>query len=334
MSYSHRYTEVYKGVRIDIKTNNERKIPALVAIRKAEIDSRETKSDVTLEQYGYYYLETFKRRSVSIKWYNDLNSIFERHILSVLGDVPMCEITAPEVQNMLSAGSYSKDFTSKIFNLTRQILTQAHRDGIMPKDISVDLKKPKGEKTKAGRSLTDDEKRAFFKVIRGHRGEMLCRVMYYCGLRTGEALNLRWEDVDLKRKIIHVRGTKTDAADRLVPIPNKFMRYLNKEKKKHGYVCIHDPQQAHRAWNNIKRLMNIELGARVYRNELIPPLPVQEPLRLYDLRHTFCTNLEKQGVPINIAARLMGHKDIALTSAIYTHATDAAFEMARRLINK
>ena len=333
MSYAHRYTEVYKGVRIDIKTNNERKIPALVAARKAEIDAHENKSDVMLENYGYYYLETYKRPSVSLKWFNDQNTLFERHILPGIGNVPMCEITASEVQNMLSGGRYSSDYTAKIYNLTKQIFFQAYRDGIMPRDISADLKRPKGSPRISGRSLTDEEKRAFFKVIRGHRAESLCRVMYYCGLRTGEARNLRWEDVDLKRKIIHVRGTKTANADRFVPIPDKFMPYLKKHAEKSGFVCIHDEQQASRAWRNVKRLMNIEMGAKVYRNELVPPMPIKEPLRLYDLRHTYCTNLEKVGVPINIAARFMGHSDISLTSKIYTHATDSAFEMGRRLIN-
>lgn len=334
MKYAHRYTEVYKGVRIDIKTNNERKIPALVAQRKAEIDSRETHSDVTLSQYGYYYLETYKRPSVSMRWFNDLNTIFERHILARLGDIPICEINASDVQNMLSAGMFSSDYTSKIYNLTKQIFSQAYKDGITQKDVTLDLKKPRGKPREAGRSLTDDEKRVFFKVIRGHRAESLCKVMYYCGLRTGEARELRWEDVDLKREIIHVRGTKSANADRYVPIPKKFMPYLKKHAQKQGFVCIHDIQQAQRAWNNVKRQMNIELGAKVYRNELIPPLPIEEPLRLYDLRHTYCTNLEKMGVPINIASRLMGHSDISLTSKIYTHATDSAFEMARRLMNK
>ena len=79
--------------------------------------------------------------------------------------------------------------------------------------------------------------------------------------------------------------------------------------------------------------MNIELGCRMYRNKLMEPYPVQEPLRLYDLRHTYCTNLEKQGVPISIASRLMGHANIQITSAIYTHDSEESLEKARELIN-
>lgn len=79
--------------------------------------------------------------------------------------------------------------------------------------------------------------------------------------------------------------------------------------------------------------MNIEMGCRTYRNKLLPPYPLQEPCRLYDLRHTYCTNLEAHGVPISIASRLMGHSDISITAQIYTHENDKSIEIARALIN-
>ena len=74
-------------------------------------------------------------------------------------------------------------------------------------------------------------------------------------------------------------------------------------------------------WASVKRAMEEELGH-------------PSDCRLYDIRHTYCTNLEKAGVPINIASRLMGHSDISVTSKIYTHATETALEIARNCIEK
>jgi site-specific recombinase XerD len=65
--------------------------------------------------------------------------------------------------------------------------------------------------------------------------------------------------------------------------------------------------------------MNILLGCRVYRNQLIPPFPLRESFVPYDLRHTFCTDLARKGVDIRIAQKLMGHSSINITSDIYTH---------------
>ena len=79
--------------------------------------------------------------------------------------------------------------------------------------------------------------------------------------------------------------------------------------------------------------MNIEMGAKVFRNKLIPPLPLADDFTMYNLRHTYCTDLEKAGVPINIARQLMGHSDISITSKIYTHASTESMDIARGLIN-
>ena len=60
----------------------------------------------------------------------------------------------------------------------------------------------------------------------------------------------------------------------------------------------------------------------MYRNELLPPFPLAEDFVPYDLRHTYCTDLQKTGIDIRMAQKLMGHADITITANIYTH-TDA-----------
>lgn len=54
----------------------------------------------------------------------------------------------------------------------------------------------------------------------------------------------------------------------------------------------------------------------------------------YCLRHTYCTDLQNKGVPINIAKYLMGHDDISVTASIYTHISDQAIDIAAELINR
>jgi integrase len=61
--------------------------------------------------------------------------------------------------------------------------------------------------------------------------------------------------------------------------------------------------------------------------------PVAPDLVMYDLRHTYCTDLEAAGVPINIARDLMGHANISITSRIYTHRSTKSLAKARDLID-
>lgn len=334
MNYKYRHREHYRGVEIDIKANSTKSLTDKIKAKKEQIDKSFLDSKTLLKDFGEKYLRTYKKPVVTDDTYSGLKTIFDKHILVGIGNKPVGKIKPLEVQEMLNTHVYSKDYTQKIYNLTCQLFHYAYKNGLLPTDYSLDLEQPKGTPTQAGRSLTPKEEQAFLEVIVGHRAEMICRLMYYCGLRTGEARALLWRDVDLTTKIIHIRGTKTNHAERYVPIPDTFVPFLLQHRKSpFDNVCNPDKQFNQRAWRNVKRLMNIKLGCRIERNELIPPFPVQEPLRLYDLRHTYCTNLEKQKVPISIAARLMGHANIQITARIYTHATDESMELARDLIN-
>ena len=80
--------------------------------------------------------------------------------------------------------------------------------------------------------------------------------------------------------------------------------------------------------------MNISMGCKVYRNELIPPFPLADDFVPYDLRHTYCTNLARAGVDIRVAKKLMGHANISITADIYTHVDTKDIESAAELINR
>ena len=80
---------------------------------------------------------------------------------------------------------------------------------------------------------------------------------------------------------------------------------------------MHSSSSANDYWNNFKRALDIQMGAKVYRNKIVQSV-VAEDLVAYCLRHTYCTDLQRAGVPINVAKYLMGHSDISVTSKIYT----------------
>jgi len=75
------------------------------------------------------------------------------------------------------------------------------------------------------------------------------------------------------------------------------------------------------------------MGATVYRNQI--KISVIAPgLVPYSMRHTYCTDLQDAGVPINVAKYLMGHSDIGVTANIYTDTTTAVIRDAADKINK
>lgn len=94
-----------------------------------------------------------------------------------------------------------------------------------------------------------------------------------------------------------------------------------------------DENAFYHAWYNFKREMDISNSAKVYRNQ-ITKSTLAPDLEPYLLRHTFCTDCQSAGVPLNVAKELMGHSDIFVTAKIYTHMVDEVFEQNRKRLDE
>lgn len=68
-------------------------------------------------------------------------------------------------------------------------------------DYTLALELPKGKKGVKGRSITQNERDVLLRVLRGHRGEIFCKFILYCGLRPGEVAALLWKDMVLKNML-------------------------------------------------------------------------------------------------------------------------------------
>lgn len=237
----------------------------------------------------------------------------------------------------------------KIKNAMTGMFDQAKRNRIIGFNPSEGLKIPGSAVHGKRRCLTHLEETAFLKVCETHYAGLFGLLMYYCGLRPGECSALLWEDIDLENKIIHItkatesgqrdkiKGPKTSAGVRDVPIPDVFLPVLQSERET-GRVLkvpstgapVNDDNLV-RWFKNIVREMNIEMSAELYRNKIIKPKV--EDITAYCIRHTYCTNLQRAGIPLNVAKYLMGHEDITITASIYTHQTDDQTENAQKFIN-
>ena len=186
------------------------------------------------------------------------------------------------------------------------------------------------------RSITEDERTAILEVAEFHPTGLWVLTLLYTGMRPGETAALTWADVDFKNNEIHVhtakesgsvavKGPKTAAGVRDIPIHSALLPRLLKAKgepfspvfqKKDGTRM--DDATLHRRWRAFVRELDIHMGAKVYRNKIIKSVVAQD-LTPYCLRHTFCTDLQRAGVALNVAKELMGHSDVSVTANIYTH---------------
>lgn len=333
------------------------------ALEEGRIDS-----NTTVRKWAAVWLETYVDNrdiiAASRRMYHDkVNNI----ILPAIGANKMRSVTATQLQQLLNRRTgYSTSDTSKLRIVIKAMFRQAAENRIIPYDPAAGLKMPR---TVAGkhRSLTDEERAALIHAADTDRFDgkpnnsgLWVLSMLYCGLRPGETAALRWSDVDLITGTMHIRSAKeshsknikapkTDAGVRDIPIPKEYLERLQNAPRRSEFVFTQRDGKTpltdasmKRMWETIKKYMDLALGAETERIKpkgrrkhalIITKHALAEDLDLYCLRHTFCTDLQARGVPINIAKELMGHADISTTANIYTHASADSLELARKLMN-
>jgi integrase len=170
------------------------------------------------------------------------------------------------------------------------------------------------------------------------RLEALYVVAIHTGLRRGELLGLKWTDADLNagtltvRRSLDVDGTfkplKSRAARRTLKLTPRALYALNAHKVRQNAERL----QAGSRWQDHNLVFPDTVGkpmnaGNLYRRDFRPLLKraglADEGFTIHSLRHTFATTLAEKGVHPSTAQKMLGHSDIRMTLAIYTHATDA-----------
>lgn len=314
--------------------------------------------NVTVETWAWEWLETYKKGNVIQKSYNLYKSNLNKYILPIIGKQRVSDIKNIDLQRILNMQE-GKSFThiSHLKDTMTSMFFQAQKNEIIIKNPAISLSIPKNAVKGTHRSLSPEEEKLMLSLAESHRHGVWILCMYYCGLRVGELAALKVKDIDINKKTIYIRRafesattkekeTKTKAGERIVPVPDVFMGIINKHienKNADEYVFTTSKNspitttQFDKYFNTFKRDMDIKSGAVVENNKIVSSVWNDywktNPLTPYCLRHTYCTNLQKVGIPLNVAKYLMGHSSIKMTAEIYTHQTEDQTELARDLMN-
>lgn len=260
-----------------------------------------------------------------------------RRLICSIGDMQMSDVMQMHIQAYaLSVSEYAKSTVQKIKATTARIFDSAVANKIIAVNPCTGVQwKHTGEGTH--RFLDAWEIQLITENWNAHHAGMWAMLMLYAGLRRGEALALRWSDIDLDALVIHVsRGVhfesnasvigtpKTESSVRDVPIFPPLAKALNEAFSdtldKNSFVCTGAAGQQ-------VTLSIWASGWRAYNNAMtraasdIPEHDVFS-IRAHDLRHTFASMLYDAGVDIKTAQKLLGHAAPEITMRIYTHLSE------------
>lgn len=348
-------TFTFDGKRYYVRGKTEAE--AIEKMTRKKIELEEGKSRVSrntlYKDWFAEWLETYKMPSVSPSWAKTIKDIGRSVIVSQIGNQSLKGLKPLHVQRVLNSKSdMSQSYIKLIYVIMSDSMRIAVKNGLMLENPCDAVTIPKGRKPEKRRAITAKERHYILLTCRKHRAGLFYLIMLYCGLRPGEVAALQWRCIDLKNRVLTVDSAvkpngsigqpKSDAGLRRVPIPEALADVL--EQTDHvspfSQVCTNahggmlTKTAMKQQWQSFKRQLNIEMGCRTYKGALVPPYPVADDLVPYCLRHTYCTDLQAAGVPINVARELMGHSDISITSKIYTHSSTESFDSAADAINR
>lgn len=339
---SIRKSFTYEGIRHYIRAKDLADYEVKKALLIKDLETGKViESKMLVRDWAVEWLETYKIGTCGDKTYKDYITRLERHILPEIGHIRLKDVKPVHLQRVMqNMKGMSQSRIDKIYQCLGQLFDAAEQNDLVQKSPARGLNKPKGS-SGSHRAITDEERRVILKVASTHKHGLWVKLMLFCGLRTGETARVKVCHFDFEKKLLFIDGTKTANAPRMVPVPDELLQEVKAlNKSPFDYLFLNqqgkplNKQNYIRMWKNIKRVMHIEMGGQIYRNQVIPPYMVAEDLVPYCLRHTFCTDLQDAGVPINVARDLMGHSDIALTSKIYTHTTETTIESAANLLSE
>lgn len=289
--------------------------------------------DAWFKEWFTTYKEPKGLTSKSLGMYTEK---YNRYIKPRIGRMKLKDVKDTHLQKIMNEqAGMSSSHAQKVKQVLQGMFKRARQSRLIPYDPAELLELPRTTKG-SHRSLTENERLAILEVAKTSRSGLWVLTLLYTGMRPGETAALTWSDVDFENNEIHVRaaresgtgaikGPKTAAGVRDIPIHSKLLPLLLEARRRPfspvfptGAGNRQNENSLRRMWTGFKRELDIYMGAELYRNKIVKSV-IAPDLTPYCLRHTFCTDLQRAGVPLNVAKELMGHSDIQTTANIYTH---------------
>ena len=144
--------------------------------------------------------------------------------------------------------------------------------------------------------------------------------LYYTGIRLNEIVNLKWEDIDFERGVIHLKTAKGEK-ERIIFLHDKlksFIEYFN--IKKEGFVFL----------SNLGKKYDKRTIQLIVRNAA-EKAGIRKRITPHTLRHSFATHLLEAGADIRHIQKLLGHSNLQATQ-IYTHVANRDIKKLANLL--
>ena len=358
----YRLNFTYDGKKYSVRSKNHKELNAKMRAKIAELENakspaaKEISGITTVQDWGDQWIRTYKT-NVGRNSYERIDGMLKNHIYPYLGRMPIGKIKPIHLQEILNnlADSKATDTIKHVLQIMHGMFEQAVHNDLIEANPAKNLVLPKGRPAGSHRSITERERKIILRTCETFDDALTILLLLYTGMRPGEAIALTGADIHDGRIWISkaveprtqlIKEPKTKAGIRSVPIQKPlaailpdvapFDYVIPQRRRNMTRDLIPDKHQTAQSlkglWSRFLAAMEQTEKHMIERGELAPFKEAVPPLRMYDLRHTYCSDLQRAGVPLNVARVLMGHESVETTAKIYTHTDsdqldDAAIKM-------
>lgn len=307
----------------------------------------------TFDEWFNFWIKNYKENSVKIGTIQTYKNYYNSCVKERFGDVKIDKIKGADIQ------AFYNDLTKKGRKLSTikvvkafmsSCLKQAVKDELIARNPFDATSLPRKAGDTMGRiAMTREEQELFMEYAKESFLYNLFAVMLRTGMRSGEARDLRWSDIDKKQNVIHVTRTlqyingvgfiddapKTKTSIRDIPLTAEVLKLLENQKNYWGFkvekidrylFCDADgnPINVHLLQAEIDKTVK-----RIYEDGKEFPR-----ITSHVFRHTFATRAIEAGMQPQVLKTIMGHSSLAMTMDLYSHVLpDTKAEEMQKIAN-
>lgn len=324
-----------KRIRTTIYAKTVRELEEKIAkIRHETITGTYTRStNITVREYAELWLNT--KKSLANATYNGYKNIIDNHI-STIENIPISKLLKSDVSGCIDALNGHYDLQQRLKVTLNQILNAAIDDNLIYKNVCSQIRLPHKNTVSTKRPLSEQERQAIKTCNFSLREKAFVYLLYFTGIRRGEALALSRQDINFKTNELTInkavafidnnqpiiKSPKTPYANRIIPMPSVLVETLKEYigtidtlylfTRQNGEIMSEGSYK--RMWSSIYNQINASMGG----TKTIKATD----LTVHMFRHNYATLLYYQGIDVKQAQKLLGHSNIKTTLEIYTHFID------------
>ncbi|RHR52276.1 site-specific integrase [Blautia sp. AF17-9LB] len=271
-------------------------------------------------------------RNYTERYYKNIQKVIGKKILTAIKPIHCQKI----FMNMADEGYRTTTIYQTRITLYNMLEFAKENEVILSNPCKKSVKSDMGKPSQKKKALTIEEQKKFLKQAKGQSYENQYKFILQTGLRTGELVGLKWEDVDFENKTVKIQRSmeyrysvgawrtgepKSKSGYRTIPLTDEAIRILLAQKEKNSKIKFISEEWSEYIFlcRKGEPVKNSTYDTALFK---ICEKAGINKFSMHVLRHTFATRCIEGGMMPKTLQKILGHSNIGITMNLYVHITD------------